>query len=241
MVGSCCNQGFIHEGTPVGSFDPVTKAYVTLPSGDYDKTKALLFLTDIFGTELPNGQLLADSFANSGIATYMPNMTDDDPVKKEDLNSGKLALPEWFSRHGKDRTRPTIDRVISQLREQGVTKVAAIGYCWGARYTVDLVLEGIASVGITAHASLIEVPKDIEALDKKPTPFLWLHALQDYLMTPEQQKQVKEILKDNKLHKHIDFDAGHGFANRGDPSDPKIRAESDRAFNEALSFLQQHL
>ncbi|GAA6017480.1 hypothetical protein JCM10207_008241 [Rhodosporidiobolus poonsookiae] len=241
MSGPCCVQGYIHEGTPVGSIDPSTKAYVTLPSGDYDKTKALLFLTDIFGPELPNGQLLADSYAKNGLATYMPDMTDGEPFKKENLNFGQHKRTEWSARHGKERTRATIDRVIAQLKEQGVTKFAAIGYCWGARYVVDLVLEDIASVGITAHASLIEVPKDIEALDKKPAHFLWLHALQDTRMTADIQKQVKELLKDNKMHKHIDFDAGHGFAIRGDPSDAKVRAEADRAFDEAVSFLKEHL
>ncbi|GAA6017477.1 hypothetical protein JCM10207_008240 [Rhodosporidiobolus poonsookiae] len=241
MSGPCCVQGYIHEGTPVGSIDPSTKAYVTLPSGDYDKTKALLFLTDIFGPELPNGQLLADSYAKNGLATHMPDMTDGEPFKKQDLKFGQHKRTEWFARHGKERTRATIDRVIAQLKEQGVTRFAAVGYCWGARYAVDLVLEDLVSVAAVAHPSFINIPEDIEALGKTPAHFLWLHALQDFLMTAEKQKEVREILKDSPRHKHVDFDAGHTFAIRGDPADPHIRAEADRAFAEAVAFFKEHL
>ncbi|GAA5902465.1 hypothetical protein JCM6882_002760 [Rhodosporidiobolus microsporus] len=242
-LGPCCVSGFIHEGTPTGKVVELNgvKTYVALPSGDYDKTKALLYLTDIFGIDLPNGLLLADSFAKNGLPVYMPDMPNGDPVEKAALQSGKTTLPEWFSRHGRDVTRPPINKVIAALKEQGVKEFAAIGYCWGARYVVDLILDDEVKVGVVAHASLIEVPKDIEALDKKPVPFLWIMALQDYLLTPELQKQVKELLKDNKYHSFSDFDAAHGFSNRGDPNDPKIRAEADRAFEESLAFIKKHL
>ncbi|GAA6039807.1 hypothetical protein JCM8097_004229 [Rhodosporidiobolus ruineniae] len=242
-LGSCCVSGFKHEGTPTGEFKDLNgaKNYVALPSGDYDKTKALIFLTDIFGTELPNGQLLADSFAANGIATYMPDLPLGDPIANEDLNSGKVDLGEWFGRHGKDVTRPVVDKTVEALKAQGVTEFAAIGYCWGARYVADLVLDDIAKVGIVAHPSLLEVPKDIEALNAKPAYFLWLNALQDYMFNQEQQNIAREILKENSKHKMIDFEGGHGFAIRGDPNDPTARKEADRAFEESVKFIKENL
>ncbi|GAA5833700.1 hypothetical protein JCM11251_003208 [Rhodosporidiobolus azoricus] len=242
-LSSCCVSGYLHEGTPSGKVEHFNgvKAYVATPSGDYDKTKALIFLTDIYGIDLPNGLLLADSFAKNGIPVYMPDMPNGDPIVPEDMQSGKITLQEWFGRHGKDATRPPIDAVIKGLKEQGVKEFAAIGYCWGARYVVDLVLEDIVKVGIVAHASLLEVPKDIEALDKKPAKFLWLMASQDHLLNPDLQKQVKEILKDNKNHSFSDFDAAHGFAIRGDPNNEKVRKEADRAFEDSVKFIKANL
>lgn len=39
---------------------------VALPTGDYDKTKALLFCPDVFGLGIKNNKLLADDFARNG-------------------------------------------------------------------------------------------------------------------------------------------------------------------------------
>ncbi|BGP20500.1 hypothetical protein JCM10213_007657 [Rhodosporidiobolus nylandii] len=242
-LGSCCVSGYIHDGTPAGKFEELNgvKTYVALPSGDYDKTKALLFLTDIFGTELPNGQLLADSFAKNGIPVYMPDILRGEPIAKEDLNSGKVDLMAWLGKHTQDYTRPVIDQTVEALKAQGVKEFAAIGYCFGGRYVVDLVFSETIKVGIVAHPSLLEVPKDIEELNKKPAYFLWLNALQDYMHTAEKQQQTREILKENPRHKHLDFEGGHGFAIRGDPNDEVERKEADRAFDESTKFIKEHL
>jgi dienelactone hydrolase len=37
----------------------------------------------------------------------------------------------WLANHGSDKTRPPLDKVIAALKEQGVTKFGATGYCFG--------------------------------------------------------------------------------------------------------------
>lgn len=56
---SCCISGVSHEGTEEGTLQTIggTSTYVALPKGTYDKTKALLFLTDVFGLELQNNKV----------------------------------------------------------------------------------------------------------------------------------------------------------------------------------------
>jgi hypothetical protein len=51
--------GYSHAGTPSGKIEIIggTPVYVALPTGDYDTTKALLFLTDVFGLELENNKV----------------------------------------------------------------------------------------------------------------------------------------------------------------------------------------
>lgn len=73
----------------------------------------------------------------------------------------------------------------------------------GGRYTVDLVVDGAASVGVVAHPSLLETPKDIEDLNKSSGHFLWLNAGEDGMFNKEKQNQAREILKGNDKHKMV--------------------------------------
>ena len=57
-----CVLGVRHEGTPEGKYEEINgiKTYVATPSKDYPKDKAVIYICDIFGLELPNnvvGQL----------------------------------------------------------------------------------------------------------------------------------------------------------------------------------------
>merc|ERR1712093_846443 len=93
----------------------------------------------------------------------------------------RLAGGVRLGKHGADVTRPAIDKVVDELRKQGVKKFAAVGFCFGGRYVVDLVLDDAINVGMVAHPSLLKVPEDIQALAKKSTPFLWNHATEDVM------------------------------------------------------------
>lgn len=57
-----------------------------------------------------------------------------DPVPSPAFNSTDYDIPEWELRHGRDVTRPTLDKVIAALREEGVTAFWATGYCFGGVY-----------------------------------------------------------------------------------------------------------
>jgi dienelactone hydrolase len=181
----------------------------------------------------------------------MPDIIKGDAVSLGDYSSGKFDLMGWLGKHGKEVTRPEIDKVIEHLKGQGVQKFAAIGYCFGesvrgfqssseerfegkrslpssredsprkkrpspsltsstlgtllagGRYTVDLVVDGAASVGVVAHPSLLETPKDIEDLNKSSGHFLWLNAGEDGMFNKEKQNQAREILKGNDKHKMV--------------------------------------
>lgn len=61
----------------------------------------------------------------------MPDILKGDAVSAGDYGSGKFDLMGWLGKHGKEVTRPEIDKVIEHLKGQGVQKFAAIGYCFG--------------------------------------------------------------------------------------------------------------
>lgn len=81
---------------------------------------------------------------------------------------------DWSAKHGPEVTRPPIDACMKELRARGVKEFAATGYCLGGRYVVDLAIEELLKVGIISHPSLLEIPKDLIAIDKaKRIPILW--------------------------------------------------------------------
>lgn len=63
----CCISGVKHEGTPTGTHKNIGSipTYFAYPESK-QTTKAILFLTDAFGHNLINNQLVADNFAENG-------------------------------------------------------------------------------------------------------------------------------------------------------------------------------
>jgi dienelactone hydrolase len=51
-----------------------------------------------------------------------------------------------------------LNKVIAELKDQGVTKFGATGYCFGGRYVFDLAFENIIKVGATSHPSFLQIP-----------------------------------------------------------------------------------
>ena len=137
------------------------------PSKGHDG-KAVLILTDVVGYKFKNTQLIADQFAANGYPTYVPDLFNGDPVQIN--RSPGFDLQKWLKGaagggqgpgHGPEQTDPIVDAVIKHLREKaGVTKLAAAGYYFGAKYLVRHMDKALAGngidVGYVAHPSFVE-------------------------------------------------------------------------------------
>jgi dienelactone hydrolase len=88
------------------------KTYVATPKGDYPKDKAIIYLPDVFGLELPNNvvccppssrpnssflltspihwKLLVDDFARNGFKVYAPDLFEGDPVPPDALSTVRV-------------------------------------------------------------------------------------------------------------------------------------------------------
>lgn len=64
-----------------------------------------------------------------------PHSTADylngEPVPLDDMNNTTFGRVAWFKKHGPKETRPPLDTVLAHLRSEGVTRIAAAGYCFG--------------------------------------------------------------------------------------------------------------
>ncbi|KAH8833223.1 dienelactone hydrolase endo-1,3,1,4-beta-D-glucanase [Flagelloscypha sp. PMI_526] len=220
--------------------------YIATPNVDYPKDKAVLILTDAFGLPLVNNKLLADSFAANGFYAVVPDIFNGDPVTMAALESGEFKFVEWIPNHGAAQTRPPIDKVITWLKDKGVTEFGAAGYCFGARYVFDLAFENIIKAAVVSHPSMLEAPKDLqEYFDKSTAPLLINSCTNDEQFPLEKQEIADNILGDGKFkpgYKREHFEgANHGFAVRGDRENPKKKADMDGAFQNAAGWLLNNL
>jgi len=248
-----CISGVTHEGTPQGKWEEIggVKSYVATPTVDYPKDKVVLLLTDVFGPQLVNSQLLADDFARNGFKTIAPDYLNGDPIPADALlqhpdPARQFDIGKWFVNHGDDKTRPTLDKVLAALKGEGVVAFGATGYCFGGRYVFNLAFENIIKVGATSHPSLLQVPADLEKYkETSKAPLLINSCTVDTQFPLEAQAKADEILGDGKFapgYKREYFDGcTHGFAVRGDLSDPKVKAGKEGAFKATVEWLLKHL
>ncbi|KAF8519660.1 Alpha/Beta hydrolase protein [Gautieria morchelliformis] len=248
-MSSCahCFRGVSHSGTPVGQLVKIGgfDTYVSKPEGNFPKDKAVLFLADVFGIQMNNSKLLADDFARNGFQVYAPDYLYGDPVPDGALNSPTFDGPAWFARHTQKRTRPVLDAVVKALKEQGVTSLAAVGYCFGGRYVFDLAFDNVIQVAATSHPSQLKVPDDLQkllAVSRSPLLINTSEIDQQYPIVF--QLKGDEILGGGKYKPGYQkiFWPGttHGFAVRGDLSKPEVKAAKEGAFKATVEFFRLH-
>ncbi|KAJ7204139.1 Alpha/Beta hydrolase protein [Mycena pura] len=245
-----CFKGVRHEGTPEGTMKTIggIKCYVATPTVDYPKDKAILFLTDALGLKLPNNQLLVDDFARNGFQTVMPDILDDDavPASLLDPNPPPFDIKAWIASHGRERTRPIVDRVVAALREEGITALAATGYCFGGRYVFDLAFDGVTKVSAVSHPSLLVIPDDLTKYHAEAkAPLLINSCTVDEQFPLAAQAQADAILGEGKFapgYRREYFDGcRHGFAVKGDMSDPKVKAGKEGALKACVDWFVKYL
>ncbi|KAF8998491.1 dienelactone hydrolase endo-1,3,1,4-beta-D-glucanase [Cyathus striatus] len=242
-----CVRGVTHEGTPAGKWEKIggVDCYVATPTVDYPKDKAVLFLPDIFGPQLQNAQLLADDYAANGFKTIIPDYLNGDPIPADAMGPGKdFDIMKWFGNHGQDKTEPPLNNVIAALQSQGITTFGATGYCFGARYVFNLAFENRIAVAVCSHPSLLKVPDDLNKYkEASKAPLLINSCTHDEQFPPPSQALADEILSSFEPGYKREYWDGctHGFAVRGDMSDPKVKAGKEGAFKAAVEWFQTKL
>ncbi|KAK8022767.1 alpha/beta-hydrolase [Apiospora rasikravindrae] len=217
-------------GDPVGNttvFENVTMYY----TGQEDKCRqdtAVLFLTDIYGLASPEDLRLADSFGRAGYFTVAPDLFDGAPSPL-DMNAPGFNQTQFLAAHGPDVTDPLVAKGIRYLREvRGYPRVAVTGYCFGGRTRGRRRVRGApghvdgrrgrghyaAGLGRARPARRAEPPARRQEMEN----------LFDNLTTPWQ----------------VDLYSGamHGFAVRGNLSDPQMRFAKETAFIQAVRWFQ---
>lgn len=130
------------RGEPKGKLtklaDGKTDAYIaTAPADKAHKDTAIVYVADIFGL-WQNSKLIADAYAAEGYTTLVPDLFNGDqaplnPPAGFDIFGWLAKGSDGSNPHGKEQVDPIVASAIKTLKEQGFTKIGAVGYCFGAK------------------------------------------------------------------------------------------------------------
>ncbi|KAI1807494.1 alpha/beta-hydrolase [Daldinia bambusicola] len=223
-----------HSGDPVGKeqlYEGINM-YVTGNASDV----GVLYLTDVFGIQLLENRLLADSFGRAGYLTVAPDLFNGTPAAGDINGQPDFDATKFLDDHGPEVTDPIIETAIDFMRTTlGVKKVVATGYCFGGRYTFRFLAEGKGvDVGFAAHPSMLE-DAEISAL-KGPAS---IAAADGDDMTPaERRSQIEALLLGTGFPYSLALYGGtkHGFGVRANVSDPKQKFGKEEAFFQAIRW-----
>lgn len=223
--------------------------YLSKPSSDNPRTKArsdaaVLFLTDVFGIQLPENKRLIDSFARAGYLTLGPDLFQGSPAPA-DINVPGFNTSEFLARHTPAVTDPIVAAAIGYLKTQlKITKVGVTGYCFGGRYAFRFVGEedpaqGRADVGFAAHPSLLG-DDEIRAVAK---PVAVAAAETDSLLNATARSNLEVLLKETGERYQVNLYSGtqHGFAVRANLTNPAERYGKEEAFVQAVRWFDTFL
>jgi len=266
MSSLACCAGTLDLGTPTGKVELLggTECYVAQQVGSEPPEFAIILITDVFGFKLNNIRLMADKFAlkSPKIICVVPDIFHGTEVpdflfaKLEHLMSptssffnkvdafGSLLyhFPGFIMRNSFAKGEAIIINVINALRsELNVKKVATSGFCWGGTISIKLGTKpNLVDACVAAHPGY--EPKDYEML---VTPTCFILPTLDHAITPPKIELLKKLMDSKaptlpslvKAYENMK----HGFAVRGDSSNPEVCAAREDAFETTFSFIQQHI
>ncbi|KAJ9490154.1 hypothetical protein VN97_g3103 [Penicillium thymicola] len=235
----CCAGGSLHEGQSKGEITTVgnIQAYLSYPP-DKKTGNAILFLSDIFGLDLVNSQLIADQYAANGYFVVMPDLFKGDPVPMDHPES--FSVMDWLQGHLPQHTDPIINEVLKEMRDSfGCEWVGGVGYCYGGKFVCRYLRAGQIDVGFIAHPTFIE-PDELKAIQG---PLSIAAAANDYLFPPGKRHESEEILAtlDVPYQLSIFSEVEHGFAVRCDMNKSRHKFAKEQAFSQAVAWLNHFL
>lgn len=153
----CCIVGVKHTGTPQGVIKQIDtiRTYFAYPE-NHNPEQAIILMTDVFGIDFSNTQLIADQFAQNGYLTLIPDIFNGREVSFPAAPSFDLQEYVDTTMPKPETVDPIYERVIGYLRnESGIKRLGGVGYCFGAKYVCRWLKEGGLDAGFIAHPSFV--------------------------------------------------------------------------------------
>jgi dienelactone hydrolase len=236
---NCCAKLCLHAGDPNGHYETIAnlKCYVT-ENYSKDSEKFLLIFPDIFGIQLKNTQLVADTFAKQlNYPVIIIDILNNDPYNP----NNSLDFNSWFSNHQPEFTINLIKDWMTQFKLifKNVKFLSGIGYCFGAKYLSHYLNDSniiSIDVGCFAHPSFV-TDDELKNINK---PLILSCAETDEIFTKDLRYKSEEILQLNKIPYQFDLysQTSHGFAVRGDLSIPQVKYAAEKALSDQIIWFK---
>jgi len=159
----------------------------------------------------------------------------EDPEKRKNFD-----IMAFLGRNGKEVRYPEMEKVVKEMKSKH-SKNGAIGYCYGGWAVFQLGAKGknLLDAISTAHPSMATK----EEIANLGVPTQILAPETDQMYTPELKAYSNETIPTLGIDYDYQYFPGstHGFAVRGDQSDPAQKKALERAKNVSVSFFNQYL
>ena len=239
MAGAqCCdNPPTLNPSSGVGLVQEIggIQSYVV---GSSDTKLAVLFISDVYGYEAPNLRKLADKVAAAGYYAVVPDFLHGEPY---DAENTERPIQVWIKDHGPDKGCEEAKLVIEALKQKGISKIGAVGFCWGAKVVVQLAQsQEYIQAGALLHPSFVTVD-DVKGVK---VPLAVLGAEIDHLSPPELVKQFEEALNAKaEVDGFVKIFPGvaHGWTVRYNTEDAAAVKCAEEAHQDMLGWFQKHI
>ena len=173
----------------------------------------------------------------------MPDLFAGHPIP---LNRPEgFDLMEWRNKgrggksHSPEAIDPVVEATIKEMKSKyGVKKIGSVGYCFGAKYVARFLAAGKGiDVGAMAHPSFVEA-EEVKAITG---PLSIAAAETDGIFPAEKRRETEDILQKMTVPYQINLysDVEHGFAVRGDPSNPRTKYAKEAAFLQHVEWFDE--
>lgn len=232
--GKCCTEITFHTGETVGTLETLHGVETYVTGKENSSSRVIVILTDVYGHNLKNVNLIADKLAKVGkYQVYIPDILKGDPY---DSSKGFEHFPVWMENHDPAETQATVGKFLKGIHNDlSPSFVGLIGYCFGAKYAIQQITkDGPADAAAVAHPSFVTMD-EVEAIAK---PILISSAETDQIYPPDLRAATEAKLAEIKARYQTDLFSGvsHGYACRGDMNDPLVRYAAEKTLLDQIHW-----
>jgi hypothetical protein len=152
------------------------------------------------------------------------------------------GFEEWKARHEPYITDPIISKAILYIHSTygKNVKIGGVGYCFGGRYVMRLMGQGVIDVGVINHPSFFTMDEVSRLGGKKLAIFA---AEIDDILPKEKRSETEDVLVEAGAKWMMTVFGGteHGFSVRGDLQAKEVRLAKERAFRGAVEWFHDWL
>ncbi|KAL1543198.1 endo-1,3 1,4-beta-D-glucanase-like protein [Salvia divinorum] len=204
-------------------------------SGPADSNAAVILISNALGYEVPNLRKIADKVGAAGFHAVVPDFFHGDPYVLD-----QKPVYEWLKDHEPDQGFEDAKPVIEALTSKGITKIGAVGFCWGAKVVVELSKYPYIQAAVLIHPSLVSV-EDIQGVK---VPLSILAAEIDHTYPPELVEQFEAALNampDVDSFVKIFAGCSHGWSVRYKDEDEEAVKSAEEVHKDMLDWFVKYL
>jgi dienelactone hydrolase len=144
------------------------------------------------------------------------------------------SMIAFFTKYNAKVTIPKLEEILPIL-SQSYSKIGAVGFCWGGKYSAWLGTTQKMACFAAAHPSGLDPSVDI----KVDVPGLICTAKEDFLFPPKDRKAIQGKTKFVDIVEYDDV--VHGFSIRGREDEEVVVKAREDVMRRFTQFFKKHL